>query len=44
MIKKLVKLIETPAFSTDGTLVQLQFPEIPFDIKRTYFIYGRSEG
>jgi dTDP-4-dehydrorhamnose 3,5-epimerase-like enzyme len=44
MTKKLVKLIEAPAATTDGTLVQLQFPEIPFDIKRVYFIYGVSVG
>lgn len=44
MTNKLVKLIETPEISTDGTLVQLQSPEIPFDIKRVYFIYGVSVG
>lgn len=44
MTKKIVKLIETPTISTDGVLVQLQSPEIPFDIKRVYFIYGVSVG
>jgi dTDP-4-dehydrorhamnose 3,5-epimerase-like enzyme len=44
MAKKLIKLVEAPANSTDGTLVQLQFPEIPFDIKRVYYIYGVSVG
>lgn len=44
MVKKLVKLIEAPANSTDGILVQLQFPEIPFEIKRVYYIYGVSAG
>jgi dTDP-4-dehydrorhamnose 3,5-epimerase-like enzyme len=44
MGKRLTKLIKTPAISTDGTLVQLQSPEIPFDIKRVYFIYGVSVG
>lgn len=44
MTKKLIKLIETPAMSTDGTLVQLQSPEIPFNVKRVYFIYGVSVG
>lgn len=44
MSKQLVKIIEVPAFSTDGTLVQLQSPQIPFDIKRVYYIYGVSVG
>lgn len=44
MINKLIKLIKAPANSTDGTLVQLQSPEIPFDIKRVYYIYGVSVG
>lgn len=44
MINKLIKLIEAPAVSTDGTLVQLQSPEIPFDVKRVYYIYGVSVG
>lgn len=44
MVKKLVKLIKVPSVLTDGTLVQLQSPEIPFDIKRAYFIYGVSVG
>jgi dTDP-4-dehydrorhamnose 3,5-epimerase-like enzyme len=44
MSKKLIKLIEAPATSTDGTLVQLQWPEIPFEIKRVYYIYGVSVG
>jgi dTDP-4-dehydrorhamnose 3,5-epimerase-like enzyme len=43
-INKLVKLIDAPAISTDGTLVQLQSPEIPFDVRRVYFIYGVSVG
>ncbi len=38
MAKKLIKLIEVPAITTDGTLVQLQSPEVPFQIKRIYFI------
>jgi dTDP-4-dehydrorhamnose 3,5-epimerase-like enzyme len=44
MTNKLIKLVEAPSFSTDGTLVQLQFPEIPFGIKRVYYIYGVSVG
>jgi len=44
MTKKLTKLVEAPAILTDGTLVQLQSPEIPFDVKRVYFIYGVSVG
>lgn len=44
MGKKLVKLIKVPSFTTDGTLVQLQSPEIPFDVKRVYYIFGVSEG
>ena len=44
MAKKLVQLIEVPAISTDGTLVQLQSPEIPFEIKRVYYIFGVSPG
>jgi dTDP-4-dehydrorhamnose 3,5-epimerase-like enzyme len=40
----LIKLIEVPKFPTDGTLVPLQSPEIPFEIKRVYFIYGVSVG
>jgi dTDP-4-dehydrorhamnose 3,5-epimerase-like enzyme len=44
MTNKLIKLIEAPANITDGTLVQLQSPEIPFDIKRVYYIYGVSVG
>lgn len=44
MTNKLIKLVEAPAILTDGTLVQLQSPEIPFDVKRVYFIYGVSVG
>lgn len=44
MSNKLIKLIEAPAISTDGTLCQLQSPDIPFDIKRVYYIYGVSVG
>ena len=44
MAIKLVKLVEVTAISTDGTLVQLQKPEIPFEIKRVYHIFGVSEG
>jgi len=44
MTKQLIKLVEAPAISTDGTLVQLQSPEIPFNIKRVYYIYGVSVG
>jgi len=40
----LVKIIKAPSFKTDGTLVQLQHPDIPFEIKRAYFIYGVSVG
>lgn len=41
---QLVKLIKVPSFTTDGTLTQLQSPEIPFEIKRVYFIQGVSVG
>jgi len=44
MSNNLVKLIEAPAISTDGTLVQLQSPDIPFEIKRVYYISGVSVG
>ncbi len=44
MINGLIKLIKVPSFTTDGTLTQLQTPEIPFDIKRVYFIQGVSVG
>jgi len=44
MVNKLIKLIETPLRTTDGSLCQLQSPEIPFDIQRVYFIYGVSVG
>ena len=44
MANKLIKLVETPLRTTDGSLCQLQSPEIPFEIKRVYFIYGVSEG
>lgn len=44
MKNKLAKLINVPSFATDGTLTQLQSPEIPFDIRRVYFIQGVSVG
>lgn len=44
MANKLTKLINAPLRTTDGSLCQLQLPEIPFEIKRVYFIYGVSEG
>lgn len=44
MKKGLVKLITTPSFATDGTLTQIQHPDIPFEIKRVYFIQGVSVG
>lgn len=44
MTKDLVKLINAPIKTTDGSLCQLQHPEIPFDIKRVYYIYGVSVG
>lgn len=44
MAKKLIKLIKVPAITTDGVLTQLQSPEIPFEIKRVYFIQGVSVG
>jgi dTDP-4-dehydrorhamnose 3,5-epimerase-like enzyme len=44
MYKKLINLITVPEIATDGNLCQLQSPEIPFEIKRVYFIYGVSEG
>ena len=44
MVKKLVKLIKVPAIVTDGVLCQLQSPEIPFDVKRIFYIYGVSVG
>jgi dTDP-4-dehydrorhamnose 3,5-epimerase-like enzyme len=44
MKKGLVKLIKTPSFTTDGTLTQLQSPDIPFEIRRVYFIQGVSVG
>lgn len=44
MARKLIKQIKVPAISTDGILVQLQSPEIPFQIKRVYYILGVSEG
>ena len=43
-MNKLIKLITVPAIVTDGTLVQLQTPDIPFEIRRVYFIYGVSVG
>jgi dTDP-4-dehydrorhamnose 3,5-epimerase-like enzyme len=44
MAKRLINLIEAPAITTDGVLVQLQPPEIPFEIKRVYYIYDVSVG
>lgn len=44
MGNKLTKLIEVPAIITDGTLCQMQSPEVPFEIKRVYHISGVSEG
>lgn len=44
MTKKIVKLITAPVSKTDGSLCQLQSPDIPFDIKRVYYIYGVSVG
>lgn len=41
---KLAKFVTVPKIETDGVLIQMQFPEIPFDIKRVYFIYGVSIG
>ncbi|HKB88293.1 MAG TPA: FdtA/QdtA family cupin domain-containing protein [Patescibacteria group bacterium] len=41
---KLVKLITAPLMSTDGSLCQLQSPDVPFDIKRVYYIFGVSVG
>jgi len=43
-MNSLVKIIKAPSFTTDGTLVQLQYPDVPFEIKRAYFIYGVSVG
>ncbi len=44
MKKDIVKLVKVPSITTDGTLTQLQFPEVPFEIKRVYFIQGVSVG
>jgi dTDP-4-dehydrorhamnose 3,5-epimerase-like enzyme len=44
MNSNLVKLITAPIRTTDGTLCQLQSPEVPFTIKRVYYIYGVSVG
>lgn len=44
MSNKIVKLINAPIMTTDGSLCQLQSPEIPFDIKRVYYIFGVSVG
>jgi len=44
MANKLVKFLKMPAITTNGTLVQLQSPDIPFEIKRVYFVYGVSVG
>ena len=37
-------MVKAPYFVTNGTLVQLQSPDIPFSIERVYFIQGVSEG
>jgi len=44
MKKRLTKLVKVPSMTTDGTLTQLQSPEIPFEIKRVYFIQNVSVG
>ncbi|BCX14779.1 MAG: dTDP-6-deoxy-3,4-keto-hexulose isomerase [Patescibacteria group bacterium] len=44
MKRKLIKIIKAPSFITDGMLTQLQYPDVPFEIKRVYFIQGVSEG
>lgn len=44
MVTKLIKLVKVPVIATDGTLIQLQSPEIPFKIKRVYFIQNVSIG
>jgi len=45
MSKKLAKTIKAPLLKTDGFLCQIQYPDqIPFEIKRVYFIGGVSEG
>lgn len=44
MSRKIAKLITAPVMSTDGSLCQLQSPEIPFGVKRVYYIYGVSVG
>lgn len=45
MAGKLIKVIEAPLRTTDGSLCQLQYlDQIPFRIERVYFIYGVSEG
>lgn len=44
MKKSLIKLVKVPMMKTDGFLVQLQDPEIPFEIKRVYYIEGVSVG
>lgn len=44
MKRKLVKIIEVPAIKTDGVLCQLQKPDIPFEIRRVYYMSGVSVG
>jgi len=44
MSNKIVKLINAPLMTTDGSLCQLQSPEVPFEIKRVYYIFGVSVG
>lgn len=44
MARKLVKLIKAPILETDGVLIQLQSPDVPFKIKRVYYIKGVSVG
>lgn len=42
---KISKLITTPVVTTNGQLCYMQNPDqIPFDVKRIYYIYGVSEG
>lgn len=42
---KIGKIIEAPVVSTDGQLCYMQSPtQIPFEIKRIYYIYNVSEG
>jgi len=41
----IIKLITVPVVTTNGQLCYMQNPDqIPFDVKRVYYIYGVSEG